>query len=199
MGNFEHGLTAFIILLREGTEVLLILYAVYAVTGRSAMLPIVLGTVVGIGLNIALSLVFNLADLQSPSVDKAVMLMAAAMMLYVARGLLLWRMTGEEKKNKLQKQVYSSMSDRVSMFGLTTFVVGREAFELLLFSEALRIRAGGWSGAVFVGFGLAAVCLVPIYWLLDRLTGTVPLRVMFAIASAWLVIQAGILLWEVII
>jgi high-affinity iron transporter len=196
MESFESGLTAFVIFFREGTEVLLILFAIYSITGRP-VLPIVLGGATGIGVNVALGLALGFAGFASAIADKAIMLTAAAMMLYVARGLMLWRLTGGEKKGRLQDLATRTMGKPLLVYALTAFVVGREVFELLLFSEALSIRAGGWSQPIFIGIGVALLGLILVYVLLDRLADRVPMRVIFAISSAWLVVQAGLLIWEV--
>jgi high-affinity Fe2+/Pb2+ permease len=197
MLGFESGLTAFVICFREGMEVLLILFAVYSITGRPA-LPIVLGAAAGVGVNVLLGLIIGFSGLQNAIADKAIMLLAAALMLYVARGLILWRLTGEDKKNRLEQLAYQTMGNAVSVFALTAFVIGREMFELLLFMQALSIRSGGWSELIFTGIGLAALCLVALYFTVDRISKVVPLWIIFAVSSAWLIAQAGILIWEVL-
>lgn len=197
MEGFESGLTAFVICLREGTEVLLILFAVYAVAGKP-VLPIAAGGAAGIAINIALGLIIGLSGLQNAIADKVIMLTAAALMLYVARGLLFWHLTGREKQFRLNQKIGRALGNPFSIFTLTAFVVGREVFEVLLFTEALSVRAAGWSQPIFIGIGAAVLCLIAVFLLLDRLADRVPLRVMFAVSSAWLIVQAGLLIWEVV-
>jgi high-affinity Fe2+/Pb2+ permease len=190
----ESALTAFVIWFREGCEVLLILYAMNAITKQP--LPIVAGGVAGIVAVVGIGVAVGCCP-HSVVADNAIMLFAAALMLSVARGLLLWEFSGAAKKAKLAARARRFASRPSALFALAMFMVGREVFELFLFTEALTIRTGGWTSWVFGGIGVAAVCVLVVYFLLDRVASWLSLKWLFAVSSAWLIVQAGLLVWEV--
>lgn len=194
--EIEHGITSFVILFREGLEVLFIVLAVNAITKKP--IPILLGSIVGVLINIGLGLAFG-SWLYSKFAEHVVMLSAAALMLYVARGLLLWQLTGESKKLKLEERAQAIANNYrpVALFTLSAFLVGREAFELLIFLQALSLRAGGWSVSIVSGIVIALACLVLLCFSFSSLVKRLPIRLIFVVSSAWLIVQAGLIVWEV--
>jgi high-affinity Fe2+/Pb2+ permease len=193
--EIEHGLTAFVILFREGLEILFIVLSVLAITKRPV--PILLGCLTGLLIDVCLGFVFGSLDLHNEFVEHSVMIGAAALMLYVARGLLLWQLTGEKKKSKLQERTLAVAHQPVALFTLCTFLIGREAFEVLIFLEALSLRAGGWTVSIVSGLAVAFVCLLVVYLLFNSLVKWLPIRFIFVVSSVWLIVQAGLIVWEV--
>jgi high-affinity iron transporter len=200
MQFMEVVVAAFVIFLREGIEVLLIVLTMARVARQTnpaaSLLPIHSGAVAGVAINIILGLSVGLAGLHSEFADKAILLVAAALMLYVARGLLLFRFLGTEKDDRLKRRVRGTGGRPTALFMLTFLVVAREAFELLLFTEALSIKAGGWTSAIFTGIGLAALALVGVFFLLRLVAAQLPIRLIFALSSVFLIVQAAYFVWE---
>jgi high-affinity iron transporter len=195
--EIEHGLTAFVILLREGLEVLFIVLSVYAITKRAV--PILFGCFAGVLINVVLGVVFGKLGLHSEFAEHSLMLGAAALMLYVARGLLLWQFTGAKKKLKLKERAHAIANNYhpIALFTLSAFLVGREAFELMIFLQALSLRAGGWSISILSGIAFALASIVMVYFLFNRLANRLPIRFIFVVSSVWLLIQAGLIVWDV--
>jgi high-affinity Fe2+/Pb2+ permease len=195
MEAYDSALTSFVIWFREGVEVLLILYAMNAIAKRP--FPIVVGGVAGIAVVVAIGVIVGCCP-HNVVADNAIMLAAAALMLYVARGFLMWQFSGEAKKALLQARALRFASNPFALGALAMAMVGREVLELFVFTEALTIRTGGWTSWVFGGIGVAAVCVLVVYFMLDRVASWLSLKWLFAVSSAWLIVQAGLLIWEVV-
>jgi len=192
------AIAAFVILLREGFEILLILATIVRVIQSNrpdaSLVPIYSGSALGIAINLALGFVIGLSGLHNEFADKAVLLTAAALMLYVARGLLLFRFTGVEKEKILSSRFFGASP--AALFVLSFAVIARESFEVLLFLEALSIKAGGWTVAIFYGLTGAFWSLVGIFFMLRSIAGRLPVRLIFALSSIYLIVQSGFFIWE---
>lgn len=190
--------TAFVISLREGIEVLLILMTIAKVIQQenpsASLVPIWGGGLAGIAANIALGIGIGVSGLHSKIADKMILITAAALMIYVARGIILLRFTGGDKENRIRRRV--SGAGPTALFVLTFLLCLREAFELLLFSEALSIQAGGWTQDIYVGFMSAGIMLVGVYFMMAWIADRLPVRLIFAASSLFLLVQAGFFVWE---
>jgi high-affinity iron transporter len=191
-------IAAFVVLFREGFEILLILMTIIRVVQKdnpsASLMPIYGGVAAGVALNVVLGLGIGFFRLHSELADKAVLLTAAALMLYVARGLILFRFTGELKEQRLSAR-FTGISP-VTLFVLTFALIGREGFEFLLFMEALSIQAGGWTAGIFIGNGVAVAALAVIFATLRAIVNRLPVRLIFALSSIYLIVQAGFFIWE---
>jgi high-affinity iron transporter len=111
--------------------------------------------------------------------------------------LLLWQFTGAKKKLRLEESARVVANNPTALFMLSAFFVGREAFEVLVFLQALSLRAGGFSISILFGISIAIVFLVVVYLFFNHLVNRLPMKLIFVISSVWLIVQAGLIVWEV--
>lgn len=196
------AVSAFFILVREGLEALLVVAAIAAFlvkAGRREALPWIHAGWIGALLLGALTW-FAAATLVEISgatrelTEGATALLAAAILLYVgfwlhdkshARG---WqRLLDRHLKEALQKGTLFALA------GVSFLAVYREAFETVLFYQALWQQAGeGAHGSILVGFGAAVAVLAIVAWIILRFGLRLPLGAFFAACSFLMLVLAVI-------
>jgi high-affinity iron transporter len=191
--------SAFVILLREGLEAILILAAIFALltkAGRRDTLPYVhagwIGALtLGGGTWLVASYAISISGATREVTEGVTALVAAAVLLYVG----FWmhsRAYADRWHTFLRGQLRGALSARTMWaLALVSFLaVYREVFEVVLFYEALWLQAAPAYVSVFGGFLTAAVALVGLAWLI--LHGSVRLRlsVFFAATSIMLALLA---------
>lgn len=189
---------AFLILLREGFEAILVVGAVVAYlhkSNRGDKAPLVY---VGVGAGVVASLVVwvvldaVLGAAQPGSTAAALteglsMLLAAAVLFYVSFWLL-----SKAEARRWQAYIDGKVEDslaagRVWLLGLVGFLaVFREGVETALFLQALSTRAAGAGGDIALGLAAAGVVLAFVYAAVHVLGVKVPLRAFFLGTSALL-------------
>jgi high-affinity iron transporter len=197
--------SAFLILLREGLEAVLVVAAIVALlvrSGRRDGLPAVHGGwLVALGLGVltwvAASYVVTISGATREVAEGVTALVAAGILLYVG----FWM---HEKSHAQRWQAYvrgrlQGALGRGATWGLATvsfLAVYREVFETVLFYQALWLQtAPGGEHALLGGLVSAAVVLAVLSWLIVRGSLRLPLGVFFGATSIALaglaVVMAG--------
>jgi high-affinity iron transporter len=195
--------SALVILLREGLEAVLVLAALIAMlikSGRREALRYVhAGWIAALGLGgltwLAASYVVTVSGASREVTEGVTALVAAAMLLYV--GFWMHRHAHAARwKAYLETRVESALSGRTlwALAAVSFVAVYREAFETVLFYQALWIEAGP-EGRVAVGAGFVAavVGLVLLAWLMLKLGLRLPVGWFFGVGSALMAVLAVVL------
>ena len=193
---------ALVILLREGIEAILIVAAIVALLvkgGRRDALPwIHAGWIGALALGavtwVAASYVLTLSGATREVTEGVTALAAAGVLLYVG----FWmhsKAYATRWRAFLEERLGGALAGRTAWaLALVSFLaVYREAFETVLFAEALWLHAGPGGGpAVLGGFAAAAGALGVIAWLVVRGGLSLPLGIFFGATSGLLALLAVI-------
>ncbi len=195
--------SALVILLREGLEAILVLAALIAMlikSGRREALRYVhAGWIAALALGgltwLAASYVVTVSGASREVTEGVTALVAAAVLLYV--GFWMHRHAHAARwKAYLEMRVPSALSGRTlwALAAVSFVAVYREAFETVLFYQALWIEAGP-EGRVAVGGGFAAAVagLVLLAWLILKLGLRLPVGWFFGAGSALMAVLAVVL------
>jgi high-affinity iron transporter len=195
--------SALVILLREGLEAILVLAALVAMlikSGRPEALRYVhAGWIAALALGavtwVAASYVVTLSGASREVTEGVTALIAAGMLLYV--GFWMHRHAHAARwKTFIETQVQAALSGRTrwALASIAFLAVYREAFETVLFYQALWIEAGP-SGhfAVAGGFAAAAVGLVLLAWLILKVGLSLPVGWFFGVGSVLMAALAVVL------
>jgi high-affinity iron transporter len=194
-------LSAFLILLQKGLEAVLVLAAILALlikSGRRDALPYVhTGWVAALVLGgctwLATSYVITLSGLTREVTEGITTLMAAVILLYIG----FWmhnKAYADRWRAFLQDQLRDALSarTRLAVALVSCLAVYREAFETVLFYQALWIQAAPAYAPVLGGLCVAAVVLIGLGWLILQGTTHLPLEPFFGATSILLVLLAVI-------
>jgi high-affinity iron transporter len=192
---------AFLILLREGLEAVLVVAALYAFLRRAdatASLRYlhagwISALVAGLATWAAAAWVIDVSGASREVTEGVAALVASAMLLYV--GFWLHQKSHARAWNAFVMRGTQAVG-RGAAWGLalTAFLaVYREAFETVLFYEALWSQAPGSGGALIAGFALAAAALAVIAWTLLRGSIRLPLGLFFGASGGLLAALAVVL------
>jgi high-affinity iron transporter len=193
--------SAFVILLREGLEAALVLAAILALLikaeRRDALLYVHAGWVAALALGgctwLVASYVITMSGLTREVTEGVTALVSAAVLLYVG----FWmhsKAYADQWRTFLQGQLHDALSTRTMWaLALVSFLaVYREAFETVLFYQALWTQAAPAYAPVLGGLLAAAVALAVLGWLILRGSVRLPLGLFFGATSVLLaVIFAG--------
>jgi len=196
-------LSSFIILLREGLEAILIIGAMVAFLGRTgrreALRYVHLGWILAL-LAGAITWVLS-AELITISgatrelTEGMTALLAAAILFYV--GFWMHGNASAARWSRYLKESMQSALDRgtVSALVLVSFLaVYREAFETVLFYQALWLQVSGPAHGAVLGGALAAAAVLGIVtWLIMRFGVRLPLRQVFLATAVIMVVLAIVL------
>ena len=194
------AVSAFFILLREGLEALLVVAAIIALlrkAGRREALPWIhagwIGALVlGFATWIVASTLIAMSGATRELTEGVTALLAAAILLYVGVWL----------HGKSNARAWQAFIDRhlkgalergtlTALAGVSFLAVYREAFETVLFYQALWQQAGaGAQGSILVGFACAVAVLAILAWVILRYSVRLPIGLFFAISGALLSILA---------
>lgn len=194
--------SALVILLREGVEAILVIAAILAFLTRAGRADarrwVHAGWIAALALG-GLTWVISgyLVEISGASreiTEGVTALVAAAMLLYVGYWL-----HSKSHSAAWQKFIKAKVSGALSRGTLWTLVivsflaVYREAFETVLFYQALAAQAGSQShGALLGGLALAAALLVALAWVILRASVRLPVGLFFSVSSIVLAILAVI-------
>jgi high-affinity iron transporter len=184
---------AAVILLREGVEAMLVIAALAGYLTKAGaghrVGALYLGALVAVGASVVTAVLFALFNSGNHNdvLEAVVILIAAALMLYVSGWLML-------KQNPRGWQDYlASKADRAisedtvwAMGALAFFAVFREGAETALFIYALAGTEGGWSVGLFGGLLAAALGLAVLGYFINMVASRIPLRPLFVVTSALL-------------
>jgi len=195
--------SAFVILLREGLEAILVLAALVAMlikSGRPEALRYVhAGWIAALAVGaltwVASSHVVTVSGASREVTEGVTALVAAVMLLYV--GFWMHRHAHAERwKTYIESRVRAALSSRTlwTLASISFLAVYREAFETVLFYQALWIEAGP-GGHLMVGAGFLAACaaLALLTWLILKVGLHLPLGWFFGIGAALMAVLAVVL------
>lgn len=185
--------SAFVILLREGLEAVLVVAAIVALlvrSGRREALTAVHGGWVGaLALGAVTwavaSYVVAISGATRELTEGLTALAATAVLLYVG----FWmhdKAHAERWDAYLRRRLHGALGQRATwgLAAVSFLAVYREAFETVLFYEALWLQtAPSGQHALVAGFGVAAVALAVLSWLIVRGSLRLPLGVFFGATS----------------
>jgi high-affinity iron transporter len=195
--------SALVILLREGLEAILVLAALIALlikSGRREALRYVhAGWIAALALGgvtwLAASYLITLSGADREITEGVTALLAAAMLLYV--GFWMHRHAHAARwKVFIETRVASALSGRTmwALGSISFLAVYREAFETVLFYQALWLEAGPDGRlAVGAGFAAAVVGLVVLAWLILKLGLRLPVGWFFGGGSILMALLAVVL------
>ncbi|MGH8664401.1 MAG: cytochrome c/FTR1 family iron permease [Burkholderiales bacterium] len=187
------ALSAFVILLREGLEALLVVAAIVALlvkAGRRDALVWIhlgwIGALVAGGLTwFAASALIEISGATREFTEGVTALLAAAILLYVG----VW-LHGKRHAHAWQAFIDTRLRGALArgtlwaLAGVSFLAVYREAFETVLFYQALWQQAGQAAlGSIVVGFACAVVVLAAVAWLILRYGVRLPLGTFFAVSA----------------
>lgn len=195
-------LSALVILLREGAEAILVVAAILAFTARTgrkdARLWVHAGWVAALALGFATWAVSNyLVEISGASreiTEGVTALFAAAMLLYVGYWLHS-KSHSQAWHTFIGSKVSSTLSTgAVWTLALVSFLaVYREAFETVLFYQALSTQAGPEGhGALAAGLALGTVLLAALAWAISRASVKLPIGLFFSASGIVLIVLAVI-------
>lgn len=183
---------AFIILLREGLEAILVVAAIIAYLIKAGMKDRVKFIYAGILLGLAgsgvvallFAVLYDSADSHQEVLEGVVALVAMAMLLYMSNWMLSKSSTSSWNAYiKGRTKASISTGGFWALASLSFLAVFREGAETVLFYEALFTMNPSGSAGIWQGFAAAAVCLVGIFLLIRFTSVKIPLRPFFAITS----------------
>ena len=195
-GEVSRGTTfvgALLILLREGLEAILVVAAMLAVLGRAGRADarrwVHAGWVAALALGVVTWFVsehvLQISGASREITEGVTALIAAAMLLYVGYWLHS-RSKGAAWQRFISGKVGSALGNgTLWTLTLVSFLaVYREAFETVLFYQALGAHAGpGGAGALAAGFALGAVLLLGVAYLIARASVRLPIGLFFGISG----------------
>ncbi|MER3446358.1 MAG: hypothetical protein C4291_05685 [Candidatus Dadabacteria bacterium] len=191
-GKVLSFINSFAILIREGLEAALIVAAVLAflvATGaKSAIKYVHLGwisaLVAGLLTWFLAQTVISISGAQRETIEGVTSLFAAGVLFYVSYWLIT-KIEVKKWKDYIQGKVKRALS-KESVFALASvsfFAVYREAFESVLFYQALWLQADNSKGAVIWGLVAGAVLLAGLVLVIFKLGLRIPLKYFFSITS----------------
>lgn len=186
-----------IVLLREGLEAMLVIAALAAYlhkSGAGDRLPaLYAGALTAVLASLGAAWVFQqfYGGAHNDLAEGVVILIAAALMLYVS-GWLLMRQDPRAWQAYLKQRTDEALARRTAwaVAGLAFLAVFREGAETVLFVHALAKTSGGWSMELASGLAAAAVLLIGCYFIIQTLTDRLPLRPVFIATSFFLFVMA---------
>ena len=187
--------SAFFIIVREGLEALLVVAAIVAflvkAERREALPYIHIGWMSALGLGaltwFVASYVIAVSGAGREVTEGITALAASAILLYV--GFWLHDKSHAERWKAFVGRHLTHALTRGTLWALTGvsfLAVYREAFETVLFYQALWQQAEGARGSVLIGFGLGGGTLAILAWLIFRFGLRLPIGPFFAASSVLL-------------
>ena len=198
---FNSGL----IIIREGVEAALIVSAIIAVlkaTGTSQAIRYihlgwVLALVSGTLTWVFAQTVLTVSGAQREVVEGFTALLAAVVLFSVSY----WLISKAEAK-KWQQFIQSKVQEALTggriaaLVGVSFLAVYREAFETVLFYQALWLQSQSTQIFVIWGFLVGVGLLVVIVWFIFKVGMKIPLRLFFGVSSALLYLLAFVFIGE---
>jgi high-affinity iron transporter len=192
---------AFVILLREGLEAILVIGALIAFLMKTGASHRVRDIHIGIGAAIAASLltalaletIFQISPSHREGLEGITMMVATVMLFYVSYWLLSKMEVAKWNrfvKGKVQDALSSGSA--LALTSVAFLAVYREGFETVLFYKALFLSGGAGESVLPVVGGIVAgsVVLVAVYLGINRFGMRIPLKPFFGITSAFLYYMA---------
>ena len=194
---------SFAIIVREGLEAILIIAAIIAFMGASGARRQVkyihygwiLALAAGLATWFAASKLISISGAQREVIEGVTSIIAAVVLFYVSYWLIskvdvrVWK---QYIKGKVERAL--STGSVVALASVSFFAVYREAFETVLFYQALWYQAENSRSAVVWGAVAGAVVLLVLFYIIFKLALRIPLKYFFSFTSIFLYLLAFILL-----
>lgn len=194
---------SFAIIVREGLEAILIIAAIIAFMGASGARRQVkyihygwiLALVAGLATWFAASKLISISGAQREVIEGVTSIIAAVVLFYVSYWLIskvdvrVWK---QYIKGKVERAL--TTGSVVALASVSFFAVYREAFETVLFYQALWYQAENSRSAVIWGAVAGAVVLLVLFYIIFKLALRIPLKYFFTFTSIFLYLLAFILL-----
>lgn len=201
--NLISFLNSFAIILREGLEAILIIAAIIAflnATGsRRSIKYIHYGWIAALLAGfitwfLARS-VISISGVQREIIEGVTALTAAAVLFYVSYWLIT-KIEVKKWKEYIQGKVESAVSRNsiIALASVSFFAVYREAFETVLFYQALWYQAESSQSAVIWGLVAGVGVLVVLFYVIFKMALRIPIKYFFTVTSIFLYFLAFILL-----
>jgi len=201
--NLLSFVNSFSIIVREGLEAILIIAAIIAFMGatgaRSQIRYIhygwILALVAGVLTWLLARTVISISGAQREVIEGVTSLVAAAVLFYVSYWLIS-KIEVRVWKQYIQGKVEKALSTGsvVALASVSFFAVYREAFETVLFYQALWFQSGNSQTAVLWGLAAGALVLVVLFYVIFKLALRIPLKYFFSVTSVFLYLLSFILL-----
>ncbi len=203
LGKYLSFVNSFAIILREALEALLIIAAIIAAlahSGNRAMIRYVhygwvFAIFAGLATWAAARTVIDISGARREIVEGVTSLMAAVILFYVSYWLIS-KADVKKWKEYVRSKTQGALTRKsgLTLAFISFLAVYREAFETMLFYQALFYQTG--SSAIHVIYGLAAGVAVVfiIAFLMYRFTLRIPLKYFFSFTSVFLYLLCFILL-----
>ncbi|HEY1269400.1 MAG TPA: cytochrome c/FTR1 family iron permease [Candidatus Binatia bacterium] len=192
-------INALFIILREGLEVALILAAMLAMLKRmgatEAMRYIHLGWILAVAAGlvtwVAAQTFLNVSGSHRETMEGFTTLVAAIVLFYVGY----WLHTKSEAKKWqafIHDKVQGALSHNrlIALAGVSFFAAYREAFEVVLFYQALWLQSGSNPKPVLGGFLTGVLALCVVVFVLFRVGLRIPIKYFFGTAGLLLYLLA---------
>jgi high-affinity iron transporter len=196
---------AALIIIREGVEAALVVAAIIGVlkaTGALAAIPYVhlgwaLALISGILTWVLAQTVLTVSGAHREVIEAFTALLAAAVLFSVSYWLI---SKAEAKKwqRYIQHKVQEALTTRrvAALVGVSFLAVYREAFETVLFYQALWLQSQMTQKFVVWGFFVGISLLAVTVWIIFKLGMKIPLRLFFGVSSALLYLFAFVFAGE---
>lgn len=203
LGKWVSFANSFSIILRESLEALLIIAAIIAFlvhSGSGSMVRYVhygwlSAIVAGIATWLAARTLIEISGARREIVEGVTSLLAAAVLFYVSYWLVS-KADVKQWKEYVKQKTQSALGGKngFALVVVSFLAVYREAFETLLFYQALLYQADSSVPHVIYGFAAGVVAVVLVAFLMYRFTMRIPLRYFFSFTSVFLYLLCFILL-----
>ncbi len=192
---------AFVVLLREGLEAILVVAAIIAYLVKSGNKDKVRHIYWGIAAGLVASglvallftLLFNGNGPQQEILEGVVALVAMLMLLYTSNWMLS-KSSVESWNHYIQSRTVAAISNGsvISLALLSFLAVFREGAETVMFYQAIFAMAPGGRREIWTGFAAAAVVLVIVFVLIRFTSVKIPIRPFFIITSLLMAVMVVI-------
>ena len=192
---------AFVVLLREGLEAILVVAAIIAYLVKSGHKDKVRHIYWGIAAGLVASglvallftLLFNGNGPEQEILEGVVALVAMLMLLYTSNWMLS-KSSVESWNHYIQSRTVAAISNGsvISLALLSFLAVFREGAETVMFYQAIFAMAPGGRREIWTGFAAAAVVLVIVFVLIRFTSVKIPIRPFFIITSLLMAVMVVI-------
>jgi len=199
VGGFYLFFNALMIIVREGLEAALIVAAILALlrtlNARAAVPYIHLGwllaIVAGLGTWFIAQTAISLGGSQREAVEGFTTLVAAGVLFYVSYWLIS-KMEARKWQTFIHEKLKEALSGKrlLALVGVSFFAVYREAFETVLFYQALWGQSSGAESMVVWGFLAGLLVLACLVFAIFRLGLKIPLKPFFGLTGGLLYLLA---------
>ena len=204
LGGYVSFAGSFAIITREALEALLIIAAIIAFLVHSGNRPMVryvhFGWAAAVGAGVltwfAAGTLVEISGARREIVEGATSLLAAAVLFYVSYWLVS-KADAKQWKEYVKSKTEGAVGGRngLALVSVSFLAVYREAFETMLFYQALFYHAGDSSGAQIVyGFAAGVAVVLLAAFAMYRFALRIPLKYFFSFTSAFLYLLCFILL-----